>query len=125
MAFPLSRRQYVEVGDEKNLNFLDNTPPATVYEKCNWNCKLCGKHYYKTYRAVYLGKFGCRCQNSMSMPVERYEQLAEELQILFVGVKPVNIFEPTTWYSPRTGKKVTATYHDLAGYNGRKIPDEI
>lgn len=109
MARALNRPEYEKVGQAKLLDFLDEQPPFSVYERCNWRCQLCGKTYHKTYRAVYLGEFGCRCQNSLSLPVSRYEALARELGFIFVGPKPVNVRVPTEWLTAN-GSKIQASY---------------
>ncbi len=113
MAFPLDRSKYVSVGARKNLDFLDTTPPPTVYEKCHWRCTLCGLEYFKTYRAVYLGKNGCRCQNGMSLPLDAYRKVEKQFQISLVSPKPNNYSVPVEWYSTRTRKRVAISYADL------------
>lgn len=117
MAFPLDKSKYIEVGLAKNLDLIDEIPPPTVYDKCNWRCKLCGLEYHKTYRAVYLGEFGCRCQNSMSLPVERYRELEEKYKITMTSIKPNNFRNPATWYSTRTNKWIEASFFDLNELN--------
>lgn len=112
MAFPLDRSAYVKVGADKGLEFLDELAPATVYDKCNWRCMECGLTYNKTYRAVYLGKHGCRCQNSMSMPIEKYMELEQKFNIELIS-KSNNYKQPSKWYSPATGNTVMASYYQI------------
>lgn len=126
MAFPLDRSSYVKVGADKGLEFLDELAPATVYDKCNWRCTLCGLSYYKTYRAVYLGKHGCRCQNGMSMPVEKYQELEKKFNIKLLA-KANNFLHPSEWFSPATGKTVMVSYYQLvnAPYKHRELLREL
>lgn len=112
MAFPLDRSAYVRVGEEKGLEFVDELAPATVYDKCNWRCEVCGLTYHKTYRAVYLGKHGCRCQNGMSMSWEQYRELEEKFNIQLIA-KANNYKQPSKWYSPVTGETVMASYYQI------------
>lgn len=112
MAFPLDRSTYVKVGEAKGLEFLDELAPATVYDKCNWRCGNCGLVYNKTYRAVYLGKHGCRCQNGMSMSVEKYTELEQKFNIELIH-KANNYKQPSKWYSPVTGNTVMASYYQI------------
>lgn len=113
MAFPLDKSKYIEVGAKKGLDFVDTTPPATVYDKCNWVCKVCGLKYYKTYRAVYLGAHGCRCQNGMSLPRETYAKIEKTFGIILVSKKPNNYTTPVDWYSTRTKERVSLSYNDI------------
>lgn len=112
MAFPLDRSAYVKVGADKGLEFLDELAPATVYDKCNWRCMECGLTYNKTYRAVYLGKHGCRCQNGMSMSITKYMELEQKFNIELIS-KSNNFMKPSKWYSPVTGNTVMVSYYQL------------
>lgn len=112
MAFPLDRSTYVKVGADKGLEFLDELAPATVYDKCNWRCMECGLKYHKTYRAVYLGKHGCRCQNGMSMSIQKYMELEQRFNIKLLS-KSNNSLQPSRWYSPVTGNTVNVSYYQL------------
>lgn len=120
MAFPLDKSSYIKAGDDKGLFFTDDIAPPTVYDKCNWSCQTCGRKYFKTYRAVYLGKHGCRCQNSMSISLERYEEVAVRYGLKLVR-KANNYTEPSTWRTVN-GDFCELSYYELvhAPYKSRE-----
>jgi hypothetical protein len=116
MARPsLTTDDYIEEGELKGLQFIgiNGIAPYSVYDKTFWECRYCGHRYLKTWRAVHLGEFGCRCQNSMTFKDEDYNKLAERLGITWLGPRPINVNGVTKWQS-RGGIIIEATYKSLA-----------
>jgi hypothetical protein len=106
---------YITKGNEVKLTYLGPLP-ARVTDKTNWQCKVCGKKHFKTYRALCLRPNGCRCWSNTTLGKEKYEKAAEDAGIRFApnkGLLPPNTKTKTQWIGP-SGKVVNATYHEIA-----------
>lgn len=122
---------YHELAASKGLEFVSAFSPTTIREKVLWRCKHCGTVTEKTYRAVQVAKYGCKCQNGKKLPVDYYA-LAEQLGITWLGEVfynrepdnpnvrlPLNTKDKTYWSGDGYGSVIVASYYQLA-YNPSK-----
>lgn len=124
MAMPLSIRQYEEEAKKRNLELLDFAP-LSVTTPVRWRCKLCGKIMEKSYAAFYYTETGCRCQSKNRFGEQKYNKLAEDLGIRWVGDKvPLNVYEETEWIGPSKAR-VKATYYQLHYGKVKRIYREL
>lgn len=118
----LTKAEYEAAGAAKDLT-LTGPVPFSVQDKTRWVCNHCKKVHVKTYRAVYLGKYGCTCRSTSSLSDDDYKDLADRLGLILTGMKPSSSKIKTEWWSKQTKEHFEASYYELA--YARKIPQHL
>lgn len=109
---------YRKLAAERGLEFISPVAPYRVNQSCKWRCLKCGRDINTNYNNLQRADHGCRCQTDSVLPTERYQELAESMNIVWMGdVVPKNTKYTTDWFSRATGTLFKASYADLAYYN--------
>ena len=125
MAKILTWSDYKNLGESKDLKFLESFTPRNHTTKCRWRCLLCGREMVKSYRIVSDKPVSCYCRSTRTLDVSKYHALANRLGITFLpedGNLPQNNKDMVKWLG-RSGETVEASYFEL--YRVNRIPKRL
>lgn len=117
-------QDYYQLAEACGLRF--NGATSFQINRCvSWTCLTCNQPWDARYNDIRKNKGGCpRCKvrkisEKQRYTIEKYETLAAEYGLVFLGSQPKNSKAKTLWQCP-DGHKWEASYHDVQ--QGKECP---